>query len=117
MVNINSTIAFIWAVIILWLVFSWIAYLAIKHRLKKKQREQESFFQLPLYKKIFLCGLEEMSINILSFCINLLFPALLGAAIWNIVDVNIITSYIIIFGGLVFLILILARQFAVYKKI
>ena len=30
-----------------------ITYLAIKHRLKK-QKEQEPFFQLPLYKKIFL---------------------------------------------------------------
>ena len=121
MVNINSSIAFIFAAIIIWLGSSWIAYLAIKHRWKKKQREEDPFFQLPLYKKIFFLGrVEEISLKpiiILSFGVNLLFLILFGAALWNIIDINIITSYIIRFGGILFLILILVRHFVVYKKI
>ena len=117
MVNANSLIAFIVAVIVLWAGGSWMVYLAIKHRLKKKQKTEVPFYQFPFYKKIFFLGLGEKSITILSFCINLLFLILLGAAIWNLIAVNIITSYIVRIGGLVFLILILIRQFLVYKKI
>lgn len=119
MVNISSSIAFIFAVIIIWTGSLLITYLAIKHRLKK-QKEQEPFFQLPLYKKIFFLGFEEKAlrlITILSFCINLLFIILFVAAFWNIIDANITTSYIIRFGGLIFLVLVLLRQFSVYKKI
>ena len=117
MVNESSSIAFIVAVMVLWIGGSCMVYFAIKHGLKKKQKAEVPFYQFPFYKKIFFLGLGEKSITILSFFINILFLILLGTAIWNLMDINIITSYIIRIGGLVFLIFILIRQFLVYKKI
>ena len=120
MVNINSSIAFVFALIILWSGFSALNYFAIKYRMKKKQRKQAILFQFPWYKKIFFLGLGDQSwksITILSFCINVLFVILFGAAIWNIIDVNMITSYMIRFGGFILLMLILVRNFIVYRKI
>lgn len=121
MVNISSSIAFVVALVIFGLGGSCVAYLAVKHGIEQKQREQEPFFQLPLYKKLFFLGkFKEKSlkiITILSFCINFLLLILFGVTLWNIIDVNIITSYIIRFGGVAFLILVLVRQFVLYKKI
>ena len=121
MVDISSSIAFVVALVIFWLGGSYAAYLAVKYRIEQKQREQEPFFQLPLYKKLFFLGkFKEKSlkiITILSFCINFLFLILFGVTLWNIIDVNFITSYIIKFGGVTFLILVLVRHFVLYKKI
>jgi hypothetical protein len=96
--------------------------LAIKYNESKRSKativDEYPYFKYSVLKKVFFVGLNgklPISLIILSYIINILFILMCLVFLWNIISINIIASYFLKIGGVIFLILNLIRLFIVYN--
>lgn len=118
MLNLVNSIVVLVACLILWVIFSGLMMLAVRHNGTKKSwkkiKANYPYFGYRFYKKAFFLGLNgamPLSVVVLSFIVNIALIIILIASIWNIIIINIVASHIVRICLVIYLLAIIVRAF------